>query len=410
LSLVANGAGSAGAVLFLHSSIRAGFAGGLPPDFTRRRLHPLMNSSSGGAGGMWAMAMKEFRQMRRDRRTLAMMILLPVLLLVVFGYAASFDVDRVKTVVIGPQAEQVAGALPDRLDVVRVAPGEGRQAGVEALRDGEATVAVVTGGGQPQVLVDGADLFSARAVVTELRGRPGLPAPEVLFNPGLETSAIMVPGLMGVVLVFVGTIATALGVVRERQSGTLEQLAVMPFRARDVLAGKLLPYLGVAVVDLAVIVAVGVLLFDVPFAGSPLVFALGAIEFLFVTVGIGVLISTVSETQGQAIQLAIMTMLPQILLSGLIFPLQAMAPGVRWIGYLLPLTWFVQLARGVMVRGAPFEALLLPLGMLAVLGAVVFGLSIARFRRDLAPAGRHRGPDPAAGDQAEAAPSRAGAR
>jgi len=270
---------------------------------------------------------------------------------------------------------------------------------------------VVTGdAGQPQVLVDGADLFSARSVVTELRGRPGLPTPEVLFNPGLETSAIMVPGLMGVVLVFVGTIATALGVVRERQSGTLEQLAVMPFKARDVLAGKLLPYLGVAVVDLAVIVAVGVLLFNVPFRGSPLVFALGAIEFLFVTVGIGVLISTVSETQGQAIQLAILTMLPQILLSGLIFPLQAMAPGVRWIGYLLPLTYFVQVARGVMVRGAPFEALLLPLGMLAVLGTAVFGLSIARFRRDLAPAGRGHGADAADVDQDQAATARAGAR
>ena len=256
------------------------------------------------------------------------------------------------------------------------------------------------------MLVDGADLFSARSVVTELRGRPGLPA-EVLFNPGLETSAIMVPGLMGVVLVFVGTVATALGVVRERQSGTLEQLAVMPFRARDVLAGKLLPYLGVAAVDLAVIVAVGVLLFDVPFNGSPLVFALGALLFLFVTVGIGVLISTVSETQGQAIQLAIMTMLPQILLSGLIFPLQAMAAGVRWIGYLLPLTYFVQVAR-VMVR-ASFEALLLPLGMLAVLGAVVFGLALARFRRDLAPPAATQATADGQ-DQDAAAPTRAGAR
>src|ERR671914_897891 len=208
---------------------------------------------------MWAMAMKEFRQMRRDRRTLAMMILLPVLLLVVFGYAASFDVDRVRTVVVGPRAGQVAAALPERLDVVRAAPAEGREDAVEALRDAEAAVAVVTGeGGQPQVLVDGADLFSARSVVTELRGRPGLPTPEVLFNPGLETSAIMVPGLMGVVLVFVGTIATALGVVRERQSGTLEQLAVMPFKA------------------------------------SPMEFPLGALLFLFCTVGIGVLISTVS--------------------------------------------------------------------------------------------------------------------
>jgi ABC-2 type transport system permease protein len=360
---------------------------------------------------MWAMAMKEFRQMRRDRRTLAMMIVQPVLLLVVFGYAASFDVDQVNTVVVGPRAEQVAAALPERLDVVQVAAGQDRQGAVDALRDGEAVVAVVTtDAGQPQVLVDGADLFSARSVVTELRGRPELPAPEVLFNPELKTSAIMVPGLMGVVLVFVGTIATALGVVRERQSGTLEQLAVMPFRPRDVLGGKLLPYLGVAVVDLAVIVAVGVLVFDVPFAGSPLVFALGAMLFLFVTVGTGVLISTVSETQGQAIQLALLTMLPQILLSGLIFPLQAMAAGVRWIGYLLPLTYFVQVARGVMVRGAPFDALLFPLGMLAVLGLVVFGLSVARFRRDLAPAGRHREPASADQGQTEATMTKAGAR
>ena len=360
---------------------------------------------------MWAMAMKEFRQMFRDHRTLALMIVQPVVLLVVFGYAASFDVDHVDAVVLGPRAEQVAAALPEQLEVVRVAPDQGREDGVDALRDSEAVVAVVTAeGGQPQVLVDGANLFAARSVVTALRGRPELPEPEVLFNPELKTSTIMVPGLMGVVLVFVGTIATALGVVRERQSGTLEQLAVMPFRPRDVLGGKLLPYLGVAVVDLAVIVAVGVLLFDVPFAGSPLVFALGALLFLFVTVGIGVLISTVSETQGQAIQLAIMTMLPQILLSGLIFPLQAMAPGVRWIGYLLPLTWFVQLARGVMVRGAPLEALLLPLTMLAVQGAVVFSASIARFRRDLAPSGRGHGADEAEAVQDEAAPTRAGTR
>jgi ABC-2 type transport system permease protein len=357
---------------------------------------------------MWAMAMKELRQMRRDRRTLAMMILLPVLLLVVFGYAASFDVDRVKTVVVGPLAPEVAGRLPERLEVVETRADLGREDAVEALRDGDAVVGIVTGSGGASILVDGADLFSARAVVTELRGHPELPEPEVLFNPTLDTSTIMVPGLMGVVLVFVGTIATALGVVRERQSGTLEQLAVMPFRPRDVLLGKLLPYLGVAAVDLVVIVAAGMLLFDVPFVGSPLVFALGAVAFLFVTVGAGVLISTVSETQGQAIQLAMMTMLPQILLSGLIFPLQAMAAGVRWIGYLLPLTYFIQVARGVMVKGTPFDALLLPLGMLAVLGLVVLGMSIARFRRDLAPAGRrHRRHG---GAEADATTAGAGAR
>ena len=336
---------------------------------------------------MWAMAMKEFRQMRRDRRTLAMMILMPVLLLVVFGYAASFDVDRVRTVVVGPRAEQVAAALPERLEVVRVGPGEGREAAVEALRDAEAAVALVTtDAGQPQVLVDGADLFSARAVVTELRGRPGLPDPEVLFNPGLETSAIMIPGLAGVILLFIGSLITSLGVVREREAGTLEQLAVMPLRPRDVVVGKIAPYFVVAAIDMAIILVAGVLIFDVPFNGSVWTLALGSVLFLFTALGIGVLISSVSRSQGEAIQLALLLLLPQFLLSGLIFPLASMAPGVRWIGYVLPLTYFIEIARGVMIRGAPLEAVAEPMLYLAAIGAVVFLLAVLRFRRELAPA------------------------
>jgi ABC-2 type transport system permease protein len=167
----------------------------------------------------------------------------------------------------------------------------------------------------------------------------------------------------------------------------MEQLAVMPFRPRDVFIGKIAPYLAIAAIDMAVIVAVGMLLFDVPFRGSVATFALGSALFLFVTLGLGVLISTVSQTQGQAIQLAIMTMVPQFLLSGLFFPLYAMPWGVRWIGYLLPLTWFVKIARGVMVRGAPIDSLWLPFLVLAVMAAGVFTLSTLRFRRDLAPAG-----------------------
>jgi ABC-2 type transport system permease protein len=182
-------------------------------------------------------------------------------------------------------------------------------------------------------------------------------------------------------------VATALGVVRERQAGTLEQLAVMPFRAWQVFVGKIAPYLLIAVIDMVLIVGAGMLVFNVPFRGSVLTFALGALLFLFVTLGVGVLISTVSQTQGQAIQLSIMTLLPQILLSGLFFPLYSMAAGVRWIAYVLPLTYFVKVARGVMVRGTPFVELWFPLLMLAVLGAVVFTLSVLRFRRDLAPAG-----------------------
>jgi ABC-2 type transport system permease protein len=351
-----------------------------------------------------AMALKEFRQLRRDRRTVALLIGLPLLLLVVFGYAASFDVSSLRAIVVGPAASQVAAAAPEQVEVVAQHPGEGRADAVRRLRDGQANVAVVTGP-QPVVLIDGSDLFAAKAAVTALGRQPGLPPAEVLFNPQLKTSAMMVPALTGLILVFIGTLATSLGVVRERQSGTLEQLAVMPFRPRDVFVGKILPYFAVAAIDLVVIAAVGIVLFDVPFRGSPWVLALAALEFLFVTLGIGVLVSTVSQNQGQAIQLAMMTMLPQVMLSGMIFPLRSMPVGVRWIGYCLPLTYFIQVSRGVMLRGASLASLALPMVILGVLGLVVFTLSVTRFRRDLAPAeGRRRRRSRAA------QPAQAGAR
>jgi ABC-2 type transport system permease protein len=140
-------------------------------------------------------------------------------------------------------------------------------------------------------------------------------------------------------------------------------------------------------------------------------FALGSLLFLFVTVGTGVLISSVSQTQAQALQLAVFTMVPQFLLSGLFFPLYAMPWAVRWIGYLLPLTWFIKVARGVMVRGAPISSLWLPLLILAVMAVTVFTISTLRFRRDLAPAGREASPDePEVGESAGAAAPVGGAR
>ena len=342
---------------------------------------------------MWAMIVKEFRQLRRDRRTLAMMIVLPVLLLVVFGYAASFDVTTIPAVVAGPLARELPLGAP--FQVVARAPDQGAAWAQQQLRDNRdgAAVAVVTGG-RTLVLVDGSQLFSARAALTALdaaaRRLPAaqVPVVRILYNPELKTSYIMIPGLAGVVLVFVGVIITSLGVVRERQTGTLEQLAVMPLRPRDVFLGKIVPYFAVAAVDLAIVLAVGVALFGVPFRGSYAVFGLGALLFLFVTLGIGVLISSVSENQGQAIQLSIMFTLPQVLLSGLIFPLSSIAAGVRWISYLLPLTYFNQISRGVMLRAEPIGPLWQPFVALAVLGLIVMSLAMLRFRRYLSPAAR----------------------
>ena len=345
---------------------------------------------------MWAMIVKEFRQLRRDRRTLAMMIAMPVILLVVLGYAASFDVKSIPVVVAGPDAAVVAGVLPAPFHVIGTDPAAGHSWATTKLRDGDAAAAVVTrGAGVPVVLVDGSQLFTAQATLTALSKLgtshaggifAARPSVTILYNPSLKTSYVMIPGLAGVVLVFIGTIITSLGVVRERQSGTLEQLAVMPLRPRDVFLGKIVPYFVVAAVDLAIVLGVGIALFGVPFRGSAVVFGLGALLFLFVTLGIGVLISTVSQNQGQAIQLAVMTMLPQVLLSGLIFPLASIAVGVRWLAYLLPLTYFNEISRGVMLRAEPLGPLWQPFVFLALLGAVVVMLAILRFRRYLAPA------------------------
>ena len=349
---------------------------------------------------MRAMVLKEFRQLRRDRRTLALMIMVPLLLLVVFGYVARFDIRQIPTAVVGEQAVAIAGLLPEPFDVQIVDPAGDRAAAEDLLRRSRAIIAVVA---EPPltILVDGSELFAAQSARAARLGAISDVLPvdvefEVLFNPELSTAVVMVPALIGMVLTAIGTVITSLGVVRERQEGTLEQLAVMPLRPRDVIVGKIAPYFLVGVLDMVVITAAGLLLFNVPFRGSWPVFAAGAFIFLLAVLGVGVLISTLSQTQGEAIQLAIMTMLPQIMLSGMIFPLTSMPWGVRWISYLLPLTYFVQIVRGVFLKGTPIDALGLPFLALILLAVVVLGLAVLRFRRDLAPAGRRSAPVEAA--------------
>ncbi|MDA8344299.1 MAG: ABC transporter permease [Thermaerobacter sp.] len=362
------------------------------------------------------MVVKEFRQMRRDKRTLGMMIVLPVMLLVIFGYAASFDVSKISALVVGPQAASFAKRLHAPFDPVRLAAKDGVTQAKTSLRDGQAQIVFIADKHSVRAIIDGTDLFAARAAeaaVARLASPqallskvlaslpPGhvltIPASElppkidVLYNPGLKTAVVMVPGLAGIILVFIGTLVASLGVVRERQAGTLEQLAVMPLSPWDVLIGKIVPYFLVAALDLSIVLGAGMLLFDVPMRGSVLLLILGALLFLFVTLSLGVLISSVSENQGQAIQLAMMTILPQILLSGLIFPLSSMAIGVRWIAYVLPLTYFIEIARGVMLKGTPISDLWQPFLFLGLLGAVAVTLATLRFRRLLSPSPRRNG-------------------
>jgi len=335
------------------------------------------------------MIVKEFRELRRDRRTLALLIAMPLLLLVIFGYAANFHVDSVQAAVVGPQATQVAARLPSFFDVTVTQPSEGQTNAEQLLQDRTVNVAIVTGRAPVLALVDGSNLFAAQSIVSVLNKEGNTVSTRILYNPELKTSWVMVPAIIGIILTFIGTIVTSIGLVRERETGTLEQLAVMPIKPSAVILGKISPYFLVAAFDMTIITGLGMLLFGVPFNGNAFVFMLGAALFLFVVLGLGVFISTVSHTAGQAIQTAVMFLLPQILLSGMIFPLDSMAAGVRWIGYLLPLTYFTMISQGVMLRGASLASLWLPFLVLTVMAAVVFFGATLRFRRDLAPRRRH---------------------
>lgn len=340
---------------------------------------------------MRAMIIKEFRELFRDRRTVAMLVVLPLLLLIIFGYAANFYVSSVKTAVVGPQATQVAQQLPDYFEVTSTEPSDSKADAQQMLQDNKVDVAIVTGGNPTLALVDGSNLFAAQSAVGALNRAGNKLKVEVLYNPDLKTSWVMVPAIIGLILTFIGTIITSIGLVREREAGTLEQLAVMPIKPSTVILGKITPYFLLAALDMIIVTVLGMVLFGVPFNGNVFTFALGAALFLFVVLGIGVFISTISQTAGQAIQTAFLVLMPQILLSGMIFPLDAMAAGVRWIGYLLPLTYFTIISQGVMLRGASIGSMWYAFVILAVMAVVVFTAATLRFRRDLAPGGKSRG-------------------
>lgn len=335
------------------------------------------------------MILKEFRELRRDKRTLGMLVGMPILLLIVFGYAANFSVDNIHTATLGPQADQ-ATALISQLpqapfDVTDTDPTGDAATAQDLLQRNKVDVAIVTGSNPPVAYVDGSSLFTAQSAVAVFNRLGDRVDVQVLYNPDLKTSWVMVPAIIGLILTFIGTIITSIGMVKEKQSGTIEQLAVMPLKPSTVILGKILPYFLLASLDMVLVTVLGMLLFDVPFNGSVAVFALGAGLFLFVVLGLGVFISTISQNVGQAIQTAFFFLLPQILLSGIIFPLDAIPWGVRWISYFLPLTYFTMISQGVMLRGAPLDSLWFPLMMLTIMAVVVFTGAVLRFRRTLAP-------------------------
>jgi len=366
-------------------------------------------------------ARKELLQLRRDRLTLGMMTMIPLMQLVLFGYAINTDVRHIPTVVYDQDHSAASRDLARSMEVTGfydlVGQVSSYQEIEEAVRTGKARVALVVppryGSDlkrgvptQVQLVVDGSDpqtvasatntaasLVSARSsqlMVQRLGGKPGAasdPPIEVeantWYNPDLRTAVFIVPGLVGVILTMTMVMLTAMAIARERERGTLEQLIVSPIKNIELMVGKIIPYIGIGYAQITIILLAGHLIFDVPFVGSlPLLYGL-SFMFIACNLALGLFFSTLAKTQQQAMQMSFFFLLPSILLSGFMFPFEGMPRPAQWLAQGLPLTHFLRIVRGISLKGASFADVADELVWLAaILGALVT-VSSLRFRKKL---------------------------
>jgi ABC-2 type transport system permease protein len=364
---------------------------------------------------------KEFIHIARDPRTLGMVLLMPVVQLLLFGYAINTTVEHLPTVVLDQADDRLSREFVQSLVNSHIFDVVGQAASAEDVRHevdrGFARVGVIIppdfarqrAAGRStsvQVVIDGSDpntaqsaLFatvalgqaqSASALTARLDqlglGLGGTAIdvrPVVLYNPSMESINFMIPSLIGLIMQLQTLILTALAIVRERERGTLEQLVVTPIQPIELMIGKMLPYVAIAFANVSVALAVGAFWFRVELAGSVLLLLALSFIFLFSTLGLGLLISTVSQTQGQATQLAFFIMLPSFLLTGFVFPRETMPLPLHDLGYVVPLTYFLIILRGIMLKGVGLEILWVNLLPMAVLGIFLLALSVTRFRKQL---------------------------
>jgi ABC-type multidrug transport system permease subunit len=369
--------------------------------------------------GFTSIFYKEIIQISRDPLTLALMLLVPMIQLIVFGYAINTDVRNIKTAVYnldpGPQSRDLLHAFEntDYFQIVRNVGSDqelnsaivsGRvKVGIkippdysERLLSGrQATVLVLIDGSDSSIATQSLQVSSQVGLTkslerlsTELRSFESrtsqLPIevrPKMLFNPDSRSANFMVPGLIAVILQVITTLLTAFSIVRERERGTLEQLLVTPVRPFGLMLGKLVPYGLIGMVETLTVLTVMRLIFDVPINGSLSLLISLSIVFLFTALAIGLLISTKAQNQMQALQLAWLILLPSVLLSGFMFPRDSMPVVMQIIGFLVPATHFMEIIRGIVLRGATLVDLLREVITLVVMGIVLLVLSAFRFRK-----------------------------
>ncbi len=362
---------------------------------------------------------KEFIHILRDPRTLVVMLVMPVVELILLGYTATTDIRHLHVAVYDAdhtaQSRQLIDAYnaSDYFKISNYVQSEGEMATLLDRGDIRAGLVIPAGYGdnlvkgataQVAFVIDGSDpsvattAFAASQSVGQalntqiIQQRLGIDVtslggvdvrPRVWYNPDLRSANYMIPALIGLILQFLTILFTAQTIVREREQGTIEQLVVTPIKAWELVVGKLIPYVVIAFFDLAEVLVIGVLWFDVPMHGSLVLLAGESLLFLLTTLGLGLFISSSAKTQQEAFLLAMMINLPGIFLSGFFFPLEAMPPAFQALSYLIPLRYMLIILRSIVVKGVGLDAFRDQTLALVIFAIVIMTAASLRFKKSL---------------------------
>lgn len=368
-----------------------------------------------------AIVVKEFLQIRKDPPSLAIALVMPIMMLLLFGYAVNTDVDHLPTGVWDQAKTEDSRKLIDQftntLYFDQVYQAEGYQELQGLIDKGKVKVGIVIPSdfsyrldkeekAQIQILVDGSDPNAARTaaanaqIITQNQSfnwqeerfskqgfgkmEPALEAQiRVLYNPNMKSLIFNIPALIGLIMQNVTAILTAFALVREKERGTMEQLIVTPIRPAELILGKLVPYVCVGIFSFTIIVITGIAWFGVPVKGSLPLLMLLSFLFLLTVLAIGIVISTISSTQLQAMQISFAIILPSVLLSGFMFPRETMPLVIRLLSSVIPLTYFLEILRGIFLKGVGLAELWQDTVALLIFTAVLCMIAIVRFRKKL---------------------------
>lgn len=367
--------------------------------------------------GLKAIALKEIIHIINDKLTLSMTLVIPAVQLMIYGYAIDMDVKHIRSAVLDFDKTNYSRLITEKLQNsqyfnIKYYPDneeelvnniiEGKvKTGFIIPKNFQANV-LLNKPTQIQILIDGSDSSIAQQAsntsnliiqnfssmileqTTGFENKLIEPRTRVLFNPDLKSVNFMIPGLLGVIMQIITTFLTALAIVKEKEKGTLEQLMVTPIGQGGLLIGKLIPYAIIGFLQFCLVTFVMVFLFKVPIHGSFLLLFTLSIVFLFTSLSIGLLISTYAENHSQVSQLLQLIIVPSILLSGFIFPRENMPLIMNFLGYFIPLTYFLEILRGIILRSATFSSLLHNLIPLILYGLLIIWLAIKRFKKQIA--------------------------